>query len=273
MAGIIDAADYQGRFVWYELAVRDVAALRTFYSKVMGWGVQDASMPGMSYTFFTIRNAFVSGLMGLPNTVPSVGWLGYVAVADVDAAIERVVRLGGTVHAPPTDVVGVSRFAIVADPQGAPFAVLTWLKPRARPLADAQDAGQVGWHELYVPDCERAFAFYGQLFGWRRPDDDDSDGAYRRFAAGGDTIGGVFEKPPLVPVPHWLYYVNVADIAAAAGRVAAAGGKVLEGPLEVPGGVFFLRCTDPEGTPFALRGPRRREVGYFPRAPRPQAPR
>ena len=278
MAGIKDAADYQGRFVWYELSVRDIAAERAFYSKVLGWGVQDASMPGMQYTFFTVRNSFVSGLMVLPEMVRPSGWLGYVAVDDVDATVDRVSRLGGTVHAPPADVFGVSRFAIVADPQAAPFAVLTWQRPRAHPLGDHQEAGRIGWHELFAADCDAAFAFYGELFGWHKPDgadgssqDGSQDGSqddYRRFAVGGETIGGIFQKSPLVEVPLWLYYFNVGDITTAAKRVTAAGGEVLEGPLEIPpGGVFIVRCSDPEGAPFALRGPRRREVGYFPPAP------
>lgn len=284
MAGINDAADYQGRFVWYELSARDVDAVRAFYSKVMGWGVQDASMPGFHYTFFTVRNSFVSGLMGLPQTDRPSGWLGYVAVDDVDATVDAVARLGGTVHAPPTDVFGATRFAIVADPQAAPFAILTWQRPRADPLGDHREAGRVGWHELFAGDSDAAFAFYAELFGWRQPEDgpgdrppqahahdqdqDASGHAYRRFAVAGDTIGGMFRKPPALPVSLWLYYFNVPDITTAARRVTAAGGQVLEGPLEIPpGDLYILRCSDPEGTAFALRGPRRRGVGYFPPAP------
>jgi len=270
VAVIKDAADYQGRFVWYELSPRDVTQARDFYSKVMGWGVQDASLPGMHYTFFTIRNTFVSGVVRLPDAAQS-GWIGYVAVDDVDAATERLRHLGGTVLAPPVDVFGVSRFAIVADPQNAVFALIKWLRPRASPLGDATEPGRVGWHELFATDCDAASAFYGELFGWHKPDDAVADDPYRFFAVGGDTIGGMFAKPPLIPVPQWLYYFNVADIAAAEGRVRAAGGAVIEGPLEIHGGAFILRCRDREGIMFALRGPRRRGVGYFqPASPRVQ---
>jgi hypothetical protein len=268
VAGIKDAVNYQGRFVWYELVARDVTAARDFYSRVMGWGVQ-ASLAGMNYTFFTVRNSFVSGVLRLPETAVQPGWLGYVAVDDVDAAAARLQHLGGTVHAPPVDVFGVSRFAIVADPQNAVLGVLKWLKPRATPLGDTTEAGRVGWHELFAPDCDAASAFYSELFGWRKPEDLPPDDPYRRFAVGGETIGGIFAKPPRIPVPQWLYYFNVADIAAAEARVKTAGGEVIEGPLEVQGGIFILRCRDREGVMFALRGPRRRSVGYFqPATPR-----
>ena len=56
-------ADSHGRFVWYELMTTDMEAARTFYADVVGWGTQDASMPGMAYTLFTAGGTSVSGLM------------------------------------------------------------------------------------------------------------------------------------------------------------------------------------------------------------------
>jgi predicted enzyme related to lactoylglutathione lyase len=89
-------------------------------------------------------------------------------------------------------------------------------------------------------------------------------GTYQVFSAGGQTIGGMFNKPPTVPVAFWLYYFNIGDVDAAAERVKAAGGQILEGPTEVPGG-RVARCTDPQGAMFALIGKRSEAVGYFER--------
>jgi hypothetical protein len=71
-AGMINShvsshGSYHGRFLWYELTTTDTEAAKTFYAEVMGWGTQDASMPGMPYTLFTAGGASVSGLMGLPE--------------------------------------------------------------------------------------------------------------------------------------------------------------------------------------------------------------
>ncbi len=54
--------------------------------------------------------------------------------------------------------------------------------------------------------------------------------------------------------PHWLYYVTVRDIDAALERVRAKGGKVLNGPMEVPGETpaRIAQCMDPQGAAFAL---------------------
>ena len=46
---------HHGHFVWYELMTTDMEAAKAFYADVVGWGTQDASMPGMPYTLFTRR--------------------------------------------------------------------------------------------------------------------------------------------------------------------------------------------------------------------------
>jgi predicted enzyme related to lactoylglutathione lyase len=60
----------------------------------------------------------------------------------------------------------------------------------------------------------------------------------------------------MIPAPFWLYYVNVGDIDAALERVKAAGGTILNGPMEVPGGDWILQGSDPQGAAFALVGKR-----------------
>ena len=58
-------------------------------------------------------------------------------------------------------------------------------------------------------------------------------------------------------MPVWLYYFNVEAIDAAAARVTAGGGQVINGPHEVPGGAWIIQCMDPQGAMFALVAPRR----------------
>lgn len=263
--------DFHGRFAWYELVTTDVAAAKAFYTNVMGWGALEASVPGRAYILFTAGNALVGGLMDLPEDAREVGgnpsWLGYVGVDDVDAAADRVGRLGGTLHVPPRDVPNISRFSIFTDPQAARLALFKWLQPPRGQSAALDEMGRVGWHELLAADWEAALAFYGELFGWQRADADIGEmGTYQLFSAGGQTIGGMLTKPPMIPAPVWLYYFNVGDLDAAAQRVAAGGGEIIDGPFEVPGGSWTVRCTDPQGAMFALEGTRgRKAVGYFER--------
>ena len=250
-------SDFHGRFIWYELLTPSVAGAKAFYSDVVGWSCNEA-MPG--YTVVG-PGAGIGGIMETPAELKAQGvppnWTGYVAVDDVDASAAQVTELGGTVMRTPQDIPGIGRFAIVADPTGAVIAIMTPAPlegPRPQPPAGA--AGTAGWHELYAGDLETAFAFYAELFGWKQDSDMDMGpmGAYRLFSNADGQVGGMMKKPAEVPAPAWLYYFRTGDIEAAKARVTKAGGQVMSGPMEVPGGDWIIQAADPQGAMFALVG-------------------
>lgn len=252
--------DHPAAFAWYELLTTDLQAAQSFYRKVVGWDAQDASTSQFAYRVFSARGASVAGLMELPPEGRQKGasprWVGYVAVRDVDGAVDRLRRLGGTVYVPPTDS-NIGRIAVVADPQTATFALVDGLKYGGARAAKPGEPGRVGWHELIAADANRAMEFYGALFGWEQaPAEAAPVEPYRLFAAGGRTLGGVFTKFAATPVPFWLYYFDVADLDAATEQVTAEGGRIAQGPIELWGGTWIARCIDPQGAMFALQGPR-----------------
>jgi uncharacterized protein len=267
--GETDMVNSHGRFVWYELMTTDMETAKTFYANVLDWGTRDASMAGLTYGLFTVQDAPIAGLMNLPEDARRIGvtphWIGYVGVNDVDAAADRIKQLGGAVHVPPTDVPNIRRFSVVSDPQTATLALVRGLKPGQAWTTELNTSGRVGWHELLAADWEKAFLFYGELFGWQKANAHvGAMGTYQQFSAGGETIGGMFTKPPTLPLPFWLYYFNIVDIEAAARRVEAGGGQLLYGPTEVPGGAWIVHCTDPGGAIFALLDRRsRKAIVYF----------
>ena len=53
-------------------------------------------------------------------------------------------------------------------------------------------------------------------------------------------------------MPGWLHYTQVADLDAAVERAKSKGGKLLHGPMEVPGGARIAQMMDPQGAAFAL---------------------
>jgi predicted enzyme related to lactoylglutathione lyase len=263
--GETDMVNSHGRFVWYELMTTDMEAAKAFYAGVMGLSPRDVSAPGSAYSLFTIGDSPVAGLVNLPEDARRTGvmphWIGYVAVDDVDAAVDRIKALGGAVYVPPMDVPDVSRFSVVADPQMATLALVKGRKSSQAQSTGPGAPGRVGWHELLAADWEKAFAFYGELFSWRKADSHfGAMGTYQGFSAGGETIGGMFTKPAALPLPFWLYYFNIDDIQAAAKRVKAGGGQILYGPTEVPGGPWIVHCTDPQGALFALLDRRMRKA-------------
>jgi predicted enzyme related to lactoylglutathione lyase len=184
-------------------------------------------------------------------------WTGYVAVDDVDAAVEKLKGFGGSVIRPPEDIPGVGRFAIVADPAGAVIAIMTPVPmDPPRPEAPPGALGHTGWHELYGGKPETAFTFYAAMFGWTEGDAMEIGpmGTYQLFNNQDGGVGGMMAKPENIPAPAWLYYFRVGDIDAAAGRVTAGGGRVLNGPMEVPNGEWIVQGLDPQGAMFALVG-------------------
>ena len=252
-------ANQLGCFAWYELLTTDVAAAGAFYGEVVGWGVKDASSPELAYTVLTAGEVPVGGLMDLPEEGRRLGatprWVGYVAVDDMDAAATQIRRRGGAVLLPPTDS-NIGRVSVVADPQKATFALVTGLTYGQRQPSGLDELGRVGWHELLAEDRNRIFDFYGELFGWQKAcGETDPPDLYQLFSAAGQTIGGMLTKLPSVPQPCWLYYFNVDDIGAAAKRVINGGGRILQGPIELPDG-WIARCVDPQGALFALQGAR-----------------
>jgi predicted enzyme related to lactoylglutathione lyase len=270
--GKADMVFQHGRFAWYELITTDMAAAKAFYAGVLGWGAQDVSTPDLAYSLFTAASGPVGGLIELPEDARKMGaaprWLGYVGVNDVDAAARLIARLGGTVYVAPTDS-NIGRIAVVADPQTTIVALVQGLKFGQPQPAGLNEAGRVGWHELLAADWEKAWAFYREIFGWQKAEADMGPvDTYQLFSAGGETIGGMFTKSAMEPVPFWLYYFNVGDIDVAMKRVKAGRGQILSGPIEVLGNRWILRCTDPQGAIFALAGKRSHNgIGYFERVP------
>jgi uncharacterized protein len=253
--GGVELTDRRSAFAWYELVTTDAAAAREFYGRVVGWRAKDASA-AFPYTVFAAGETEVGGLMQLPPDAVRKGamprWVGYVAVDDIDARVERLKQLGGSVFVPPTDS-NIGRVSIVADPQTADFGMVSGLTRRVT-AAERPGPGEVGWHELFAADGKSAFDFYGELFGWQaaQPEKDLLD-TYQLISSGGRTFGGVFTKLPRAPV-FWMYYFEVDDMAVAVARVREGGGRVVQGPMELLGGSWIARCMDPQGTMFSLEG-------------------
>ena len=248
-------ADIRGRFVWHELMTTDTDAAAAFYSKVVPWKTQDSGMP--SYTLWMAGKTQVGGLTGLPTDGESgtpPHWIVYVATPDVDDTVAAAERLGGKVLKGPTDIPNMGRYAVLTDPQGATFAVYT--PPGAPPEgADAANGGpgEFGWHELATTDQDAALSFYTELFGWEKGAAHDMGGmTYQLIQHNGVDVGGIFTLQAPATPPNWLSYVRVADCTKATNAAKSGGGRILNGPMEVPGGSWITQIMDPQGGAFAV---------------------
>ena len=248
-------ADIRGRFVWHELVTTDPEAAAAFYSKVVPWKTQDSGMP--SYTLWMAGKLQIGGLTGLPEdavagTPPH--WIVYVATPDVDATVVQAERLGGKVVKGATDIPNMGRFAVLTDPQGATFAVYTPPGPAPEGSEGSGGAGEFTWHELATTDYAAALSFYSELFGWEKGPGHDMGpvGIYQIINHHGAQVGGIYNAQGASTAPHWLSYAHVADCAKATAAAKAAGARILNGPMEVPGGSWITQMEDPQGGGFAV---------------------
>ena len=247
-----------GSFVWCELLTTDTEAADSFYKKVVGWTSVPFAPDGSYSVLNNPAGAGVGGLMKLPDSAKQMGapphWLMYLGTPNVDDTVMRIVSLGGRVHKQPEDIPNVGRFAVVQDPYGAAFALLT---PKPAPGTPERKRGGVGdfsWFELYTPNPEGAWKFYQTLFGWEKTSAMDMGemGVYQMFGRGGAIPNGGIMKPPPGAPAAWMPYALVKDAKAAAATATANGGKIVNGPMEVPGGDWIAQGMDPQGAMFAV---------------------
>lgn len=247
------SSEILGRFVWHELLTTDTTAAAAFYTKVVPWRTAPSSMPG--YTIWMAGQTQIGGLMALPAEPSATPphWLIYIGTPNVDATCSQAQGLGARVVKVPADIPNVGRFAVLTDPQGATFALFT---PGAGPPPGSQPTfGGFSWHELATTDVAAALRFYGQLFGWRKGPGHDMGamGIYQIFEHGGEQVGGMCRPGSVQSAPSWLSYVHVADCGRAVNVAKGAGGRLLHGPMEVPGGSWIALMNDPQGGAFAVQ--------------------
>jgi predicted enzyme related to lactoylglutathione lyase len=254
-------SDKCGNFFWYELITTDAAGAESFYKAVVGWGAKDSGMPGdMKYNLFTVGDVGIAGFMQItPEMCESANpcWMGVIMVDDTDAYVEKIKAKGGHLFRPADDIPGVGRFAVMGDPHGAVFEIMSPEGKAPSNWPDSCAPGMPGWHELHAGDGVEAWNFYSDVFGWTKGEamDMGAHGVYQTFNVGDETIGAMMTKMPDTLAPFWLYYFNVEEINSAIDRVNANGGKVCMGPHEVPGGGQIVQCLDPQGAMFALLAP------------------
>lgn len=240
-----------GTFSWVELASRDTDGAKAFYTGLFGWSYEDNPVgEGSVYTMFSQDGRAVAALhAGQQEGMPPV-WLSYVTVGDADAGTERAKELGASVFAGPFDVMEAGRMSVLADPQGAAFAL--W-QPRDHIGAGLVNTpGSLALNQLNTSDTSAAGDFYSGLFGWEIRGQDAEGPPYYGIYNDGALNAGMMDLPEGSPgPPHWLVYFGSEDLDGSTAKIGELGGRLLVQPQEVPGGRILV-AQDPQGAFFAL---------------------
>ncbi len=262
---------HPGKPVFAELVTPSLAQVEPFYASLLGWSFR--SVPGgrSHYAEAYLNGNPVAGLVeqALPaGARRRSAWLSFFATTDVDAAERVALQEGARLLVRPHDLAARGREAILADPQGAVFAMLASSSGDPPDLLSAP--GDWIWRSLITTDPEAAGAFYQKVFGYQL--------SSLPQASSGPTSPGPTSPGLASPGPHlllasetyarasvnpmpagragahpdWIAYVRVDNAAAAAAKVAALGGRVLVEPrIDRQGGMIAI-IADPLGAPLGL---------------------
>jgi uncharacterized protein len=242
-----------GIFSWTDLSTTDPEAAKSFYAGLFGWQSEDLPVPGGSvYSMQQLEGKNVAAVAPQPPQQREAGappaWQSYITVTSADDAARRAGELGGTVHAPPFDVMDAGRMAVIQDPQGAFFIV--W-EPKSNIGAGLVNVpGALCWNELASPQLDAAPDFYTKLFGWTVEPFEGGATRYLTIKAAGKANGGMREAQPQEP-PYWLVYFAVDDVDAAMNRVKELGGRAIAEPFDIAMARIGV-VQDPQGAVFAL---------------------
>ena len=262
-----------GEYCWTDLGTTNVASAKKFYKGIFGWKVTDFPM-GMGdakYSMCRVDGKDACAFYPMDDEqrkmkVPP-SWLPYISVKSVDATVKKAKAAGGKVISAPMDVMDMGRmaivqepmdfepgrFAVMADPTGAMFAM--WQAGKSPGAGLSDKPGTVCWHDLNTPKTAAAGKFYTKVFDWTSADKKYSGNAYHLFKIGKKGVCGMWPGPMKGLPPCWVTYWQVADCAKTVAKAKRLGGRVRMGTTPVPGMCKFAVLRDPEGATFGILEP------------------
>jgi predicted enzyme related to lactoylglutathione lyase len=250
------AEHHVGKVIFVELVTPDLAASKRFYGELLGWSFRDVTAGTAEYAEALLDGRAVAGMFhkALPaGEKRQPAWRSFFAVADVDAAEKTAIDRGAKLLFGPKSFPERGRQAVLADPQGAVFALL------ASSSGDPPDVlaapGEWIWSSLVTSDPDADAAFYQGLFGYEVFDLPARSGARHLLFASEEYARATANSLPAQrpgELPHWLNHVRVAAVEIAAAKVTALGGRVVVAPhLDRHGGKVAL-VADSLGAVFGL---------------------
>jgi len=249
-----------GRVVWHDCMTPDVDKSIEFYTKLFGWTIEtwDPSPSGVPYPMIKNGEESLGGFVKLDGgTELPPHWISYVHVDDIDAALQRTAANGGKVCVPATEIPTVGKFSVIEDPTGGYISPFCGQNEPGPEPENGPPVGNFIWEELLTSDPVKAAGFYGEVFGWATEEMDmGENGIYRVQKRGDVPEAGIMQKPPDAPGPsHWLSYVRVDDVDAAAARAVELGGRTFVEPMDVPSIGRMSVHADSVGGMFAVYKP------------------
>ena len=245
-----------GRIVWHDCMTTDIDTSVKFFTELFGWQVNEVPIGGDfgNYRMIKAGDEEIGGFVPLDAAQGSPShWIAYVSVEDVAKAAEIATTNGGETVVPPTPIPNIGEFSVIKDPTGGYISPFKSAQPYTPETDEPPGPGKFCWEELLTNDPKKATEFYGNLFGWTSDAMEMDQGTYHVFKRGEKMTAGTMQMPPQADAPpHWLSYIQVDDVDAAAAKAVGIGGKQHCPPTDIPNMGRFAVLADPTGAPFAV---------------------
>ena len=250
---------YDGRVIWHDLLTQDTAAAKRFYGELFGWEFKALTLSEGGnkggYQLITHNGKAIGGMIDtslLRRDVKLVQWVSVFSSDDIATATANVLNKGGTVYTPVTDAGDRGQIAVVADEQGALFAILQTRD--GDPQEHKPAIGEFLWDELWTDDSQKALAFYQHIFDYQAEHETLANGdRYEYLSSAGKPRAAVIKNPIDSLDPTWVTYVKVEDPAAICAQVKTLGGEVLLEPQANPIGGTLAIIRDPDGAGLVIQ--------------------
>jgi predicted enzyme related to lactoylglutathione lyase len=229
----------------------------SFYSAMFGWTFQAIHSGDVDYAVARAPDGdVIAGL--LQKALPTderrqSAWLTFIAVRDVDAAERTALANGAKSVSKPKSYAGRGRQAVLADPDGAVFAILA--SSTGDPTGFIGAAGRMDL-ELAVGSGSRPG---GHVLSNPVPLRPLRSTARRRRLHTSSYRATSMRGPASIPCPrtghrrpHWLNFVRVVSADDAAAKAVSLGGKVLVQPYADRHGGKVAVIADPAGAPVGI---------------------
>lgn len=246
---------HTGKIIFTELVTPNLRGAEKFYGRLFGWQFQDMSSGSLEYAEATLNGRPVAGIVHkdiASGEHKQPAWLTFISAQNIGNEKELAEQMGGKTIFGPVNIPGRGREAVLADPQGAVFAILD--SSSGDPADDLAEPGEWIWSSLMTSNPDQAADFYQSLFNYDIYDLPSEKDAQHFIMASDDfaRASGNTLQTSHPSHSHWLNYVRVNDTAKMTKKVVALGGRVLVEPhFDRHGGKVAI-VSDPQGAPFGL---------------------
>jgi uncharacterized protein len=117
--------------------------------------------------------------------------------------------------------------------------------------------GEPCWADVSTHDLDATQRFYGAVFGWEFAGSGPEFGNYTMCHRGGKNIAGIGPLPEgaATSPPAWNMYLMSSDVDATTAGIERGGGKLMMGPMDIPGSGRMVFAADPTGASFGVWQP------------------